>query len=451
MGVGLVFGALCLFGAVLPHDDDSDSQLYTVVARNMAADGTWFDLRYTANVHPQYREHLPFGLWPAAAVIRWFGVGAVRWTSALWGLLTVALVARLGWTLTRSLTVSVAGVVFLATTEQFVRVVARHRLDGPLVFLSVLALLPLLEHERPTTRGWLTSALAVLGATLVKGPFGLVLLAAASISRAIVDRRWAWLWFGATAGLVGSTAFVAFLLHAKATGSDWWTGYAEHQLLASAIGSRTDGDPHRLTPLLSLANRFWPWLPLLAIAAFRAVKHPSREQRLSWLTALLTIGVLLLPTRRLWHHVLPLFPILALLLALGIGPIVERWSLRARQMVVVIAALVTPLLMAALPPRRSVSCTAFKEQLTQARGRVVVAASSTSSHWKEISTLALETDLEPWLVSSEAELMGVTADWALVATDFQGTFPGWVEVDVADRWRLLRKPLALDPSGPSSL
>jgi hypothetical protein len=57
--------------------DDIDAQLCRVVARNLAKDHAWFDLRYLPSLHPVFREHLPFGFWPAAAALRVFGEWAV--------------------------------------------------------------------------------------------------------------------------------------------------------------------------------------------------------------------------------------------------------------------------------------------------------------------------------------------------------------------------------------
>lgn len=45
------------------HTDLGDSQLYQVVSRHMAEDGTWLAPRYLPDVHPRFFEHLPFGLW----------------------------------------------------------------------------------------------------------------------------------------------------------------------------------------------------------------------------------------------------------------------------------------------------------------------------------------------------------------------------------------------------
>jgi phospholipid/cholesterol/gamma-HCH transport system substrate-binding protein len=85
------------------HVDDFDAQIYTVVARNMARDGSWFDLRCLPSLRPVYREHLPFGLWPAAAAIR----ANAEWAIVpLYGLMTLGAIAvavlLVGWLLFES-------------------------------------------------------------------------------------------------------------------------------------------------------------------------------------------------------------------------------------------------------------------------------------------------------------------------------------------------------------
>src|SRR5687767_8530330 len=125
------------------HVDDSDAQLYQVVARHMVEDGTWTELRYLPTVYPRFREHLPFGLWPYAAAIRILGEGALAPLGGLWTLATVALV---GWLGTRLLgaRAGLAAMLVLATTESFFAYGGRSKLDPPLVLLATLGATPLL-------------------------------------------------------------------------------------------------------------------------------------------------------------------------------------------------------------------------------------------------------------------------------------------------------------------
>jgi len=63
-----------LMGATwFQHTDVGDAQVYQVIARNMLRDDRWIELRYLPAVHEHFYDHLPFGLWPLAATMRWIG------------------------------------------------------------------------------------------------------------------------------------------------------------------------------------------------------------------------------------------------------------------------------------------------------------------------------------------------------------------------------------------
>jgi 4-amino-4-deoxy-L-arabinose transferase-like glycosyltransferase len=428
----LAVALVLLATAALRHQDDTDSDLYTVVARNMVTDGTWFDLRYTENVHPHFREHLPFGFWPSAFVVRTVGEWALPWLGVWWAALTVALVTQLGSRLGGATAGACAGLI-LATTEQFVVTSAGARLDGPLVFWSLASAAPLLLTHTPTWKTWGLSGLCAALAALIKGPFGLVLLVAVCCAQACSSREVRWLKCGALTTTLAALPVIAFLLLERARGNDWWSGYVQAQLLASATGSRTDGNPSPLFPLLSIAARFWPWLP---VAMWGAVKARPRVL-VVWL--LITVLALCLPSRKLWHHVLIAFPALSLTAGLALAPWVERFrnaSLPAAAAIVVAAVGVV-----ALEPRgRAVSCSAFQATLRElpTGSRVLVGTSTGEAHWREVAVLATEFKLRPWLIDRpelasmfDGQLALVPSGWVLG--------PEWSVIQAAKEWALLRR------------
>ncbi len=438
----IVFAAVVLAVACLRHNDDSDAGLYTVVARNMVRDGTWFDLAYTPNVHAHYREHLPFGLWPSAVTIKLVGERGLPWLSALWSLLTVALVADLGRRLGQANTGALAGLV-LGTTEQFILNGAGHHLDPPLVFFALLAAAPVLVASKRSVAAWVLVTVAATLAVLIKGPFGLVPLVGAAVARAVLERDLRWLPWGAAATLVALVPTAGFLLHEHGLGSDWWSGYVEAQLLASAVGTRNDGSTSLLFPLASIGTRFWPWLPFVALGLWQARRPDEhRSARLVALWLVLCLVALMLPSRKLWHHVLIVFPGLALLVALGLTPLIQRpgRALLAGGMVIALAVLA----FVAFGPRgRAASCTDFAADLEAlpANSVVLVGASPTAAHWREIAVIAAELRLTPWLIdglAASTEGLPATAQLALVPE----TWPipsAWKEVRTARGWRLLTR------------
>lgn len=441
----LLLTAAALAGQVHAHVDDTDAQLYTVVVRNMVRDGTWLDLSYLPNVHPKFREHLPFGFWPSAATVRVLGEGALPWLSALWTLVTVALVLELGRRLDGEVLGLLAGLI-LGTTEQFLFFGARHRLDPPLVFFALLAAAPLLVGKRGL--GTLVLA-AVAGAfaCAIKGPFGAVPLVAAACARAVVDRDFRWLLWGALGTLLALLPVTLFLLVDRSRGGDWWSGYVEAQLFASATGARADGASGWWTPLAAVGSRFWPWLPLLIPGLWAAKANRNARLLAVWLAAGLII--LLLPQRKWWHHVLVLFPALSLLAAVGVVDPVRRWwatpSTRARVRAALLAVAIGSLLVSwvALWPRgRAVACTDFQGAFAaQPKGTVVLVSSQA---WREIATLASEHRLVPWMVDAlplaPGEGLEGSAHLALIADGVMPANAGpWRELGRARGWRLLQR------------
>lgn len=472
--VALISVALVLV-AVVRHNDDSDAQLYSVVARNMVRDDTWTQLSYAPNVHAVFREHLPFGFWPGALAIH---LGGERALTLVAPLFTLSTLLTLAW-LARRLGISAPlAVLALISTTAFLFTSAAFRLDAPLVFFSLLAAVPALTLDRPSWRGAIFTVLAATAATLIKGPFGLVPLVAAGLART----RLRWLWFTLATSLAGSAALIFFLLHARTVGSDWWTGFAEQQLLASALGTRSDGTQPVWYPLRALGEHCWPWLPLTLVGMWSA-RHggtlvdpqPGAQQRggestsggavrrlSAWLASgalalgrrvgestsagvarRLTVWLVLmccalaLPSRKLWHHTLIVFPACALLAAHAL----ERLRTRLTSPRVLVVLGVSALCFVALVPRgRAVSCTAFSAPLARVLPDepIFVARDPRGGHWREVSTLAFEHRLAPWLIDTPAELEDPRSALALVPEDFpvEGE---WTELSRARGWRLLER------------
>src|SRR2546428_12055859 len=180
------------------HVDDFDAQMYTVVARNMARDHSWFDLRCLPSLHPVFREHLPFGFWPAAAAIR---AGLERAIDPLYALMTLGAIAVSGM-IARRLAgdwAGVAAVLLLGTCESIWQYGGRLLLDPPLLLLATAAAGAALAGR------WGVAGVFGAVATLIKGPFGLLPLLCVAIVR-WRERRAALAVLGAMVPLAGFLA-----------------------------------------------------------------------------------------------------------------------------------------------------------------------------------------------------------------------------------------------------
>ena len=454
----LALGAALLCAPWRGHLDDTDSQLYQVVARNLAEDRAWLTPRYLPGVYPQYREHLPFGLWPATAAVRLLGEGALLPLNLCFSLGTLLLVLWLGGRLLGPGGGAAAGLI-LALCETFFLYGARPRLDPLLVLLSTAASVPLLLPA-PRLRAYaLAAALGALAA-LVKGPFGLVPLAAAGGAQALLwraPRRLVWI---ALAMLAAALPVTAFLLEDRALGQgSWWRGYLHDQLLASAVGARRDGELGFFYPLVSVAGRFWPGLPLLLWAALGAVRRAfsssppaataaasttAEATRLLALHCALMLFALCLPTRKFWNHELVAYPALALLAGAGAAPLLQPVLARPRQARACViglasaAALAWALSLAGAgrkllqPP--CVASAELAPQLSRFPSGTELLLVSPEPDWRLIAALAAERRLFAWPVTSLTEHAGKVA---LVREEIHDSRTGWLELGAARGWSLL--------------
>jgi len=433
----LALGAALLVAPWFGHFDDTDAQLYQVVARKMAERGGWLDPAYLDHLYPHFREHLPFGFWPFAAADLLGGQPLARAVAAAFSLATLALVAFLARRMLGAWPAIVATLV-LALTETFFRYGGATRLDPLLVLLANVAAAPILLGPAGAA-SWLLAGLAAAGAVLVKGPFGILPLVAACCARAVFDRSPKTLLAGAltaTLALVPAVAVVALA-------PGWWETYGRNQLLASAVGARTDGATQPWFPLVALAGRFWPGLPVLVAGVAVAVRTRSREARMLCLFAAVQIALLCLPSRKVWNHLLIAWPALALVSGCAVLPLTAWLSRHARVAAATCAALALAALLCAPAIGRLVDgapCVGAREfagVLDELHPGDPVLVVSSPTSWRMLASLAAERRLEPDPRDALAPAVS-TAPRLALATDPVAPAAGWREIGRARGWVLLR-------------
>jgi 4-amino-4-deoxy-L-arabinose transferase-like glycosyltransferase len=458
--LALVLAAAVLAAPWTGHVDDTDAQLYQVVARHMAEDGSWLDLRYLPGIHPHFREHLPFGLWPWAAVVRVAGEEPLPYLAGAFTFATLLLVAWVGRRL-GGWTMATGAVLVLGTTESFIIYGGRARLDPLLLLFVTGSVAPLLGWP-PSARRWLLGALLAALATLVKGPFGLIPFLAAAVARAFELRSVKWLALGAGLTLLAGAPVLTFLLADRTWGTGtWWHGYVVDQLLASATGGRGDGLEPPWFPFATVATRFWPGLPLVALGLFRAAGLPRgvdpaeaptpRVARRLALYCLLVLAGLALPERKVWHHALVAYTGLGLLAGAGAAPLLRSWlrsGARRRAALAVLSVLAAATVGFDLLGggravwRRCVPADEFRPEFDRLAPGEPVLLVSEPPHWRIAAALAAERRLEPWMERRLAAGADHGARLALVEAHLMppAPLPGpWREVGAARGWVLLRR------------
>jgi hypothetical protein len=329
----------------------------------MARDHAWFALRYLPAVHPVFREHLPFGFWPAAAAIRVLGEWAVPIVYSLFTLGAVAAAGRNG---------GVFAMLLLGTCASIWQYGGRLLLDPPLLCFATWAVAFALEER------WIGAAVCGAIATLVKGPFGFLPLACVVAARR--GRGWP--------ALLGAAAPLAIFLALDPAGG-WRTAYLQGQLLASATGARGDGVTAWWFPLAVIARRFWPGLPFAL--------YGLRKRDPLAIACVLLVALLCVPARKWGNHAYVAFPLLAALGGTAVRDVRVRWLAPA----VAVGALVFCLggFGARLLKPPCAFSTALREPLAAVHGDVYVV----SKLWDPWAQLAAERDLVPWPVEALPE------------------------------------------------
>jgi 4-amino-4-deoxy-L-arabinose transferase-like glycosyltransferase len=450
------------------HVDDGDAQVYQVVARHMAEDHAWLDLRYLPSVFPKFREHLPFGFWPSAATIRVFGEGALVPLSVAWSLGTLLLTGWIGFQLAGA-EVGAFAMLILGTTASFFESGSRPRLDPPLLFFATAAAAPILVAARARRQpgegatplpssAWLLAGLLGAVAALIKGPFGVVPLAAAVLARARIDRASRTLFIGVGCVVLAALPAVLFLTANHLSGDDsWWVGYMHDQILASASGVRTDGVSAWWYPLRTLAGRFWPGIPILGVGLVVAARGARSQDthdaagpgaiRLFGFCSLFTIATLCVPTRKVWNHALVAYPFLSLFAAATWGPLLSRLcERRPRLVVAVLGATATAVWIGAVSglgaktlPEPCVVSREFATALAPLPPGTPVLVVAAQPDWRLIAELACERRLNPAPSPTWTAPPGPAPEWAIVSAESEAPPEGWSEVRRARGLRLLTR------------
>ncbi|HEX8819311.1 MAG TPA: hypothetical protein VF794_05260 [Archangium sp.] len=448
-----------------PHTDLGDSQLYQVVSRHMVEDDAWLSLRYLPDVHARFFEHLPFGLWPFALVIRLLGEPALRPLCAVFSLGTLLLTGSVARR-SAGTWAGVTAMLVLALPDGFFIRGGHPFLEPLLLLLSTGSAVPLLLGV-PRARGWLVCGLLAAAACAVKGPFGLLPFAGTAVARALVERSWKVLVTGTLVGIAAAVPTVLFLVF----NAEWWEGYVHHQVLASATGERTDGQLSWYIPFRTLVSRFWPGLPLLAAGVVLALGRPARalrallpegtphaaevrrSARVLLLASLFVLSALCIPGRKVWNHSLVAFPLLAMLVGVGLGPWLEtrlaspekarraRLGLAALALIAVVASVAGAGRL--LFPRPCPAAGPLSPQLADVSPGASVLVVSPRHEWTTVAAFAVERRWSPWRLTELGPTLAPggpsEARVAFVADGAPVSDPAWREVGRDGRWRLLRR------------
>jgi hypothetical protein len=242
---------------------------------------------------------------------------SARLPTAFFAVGTVAVLYLLGMAISSPALGLAAALIFLATREFVVSSVAVS-LDPPLVFFTLLAFL-LWKKGR-----WKWAAVASGAGFWIKTPVSLLVLPVALLWELRHKEKGAVSRFAVGLGIALGVGALYWSLIWLRTGSgdvfrDYWWG----QVGRTIVEGRMGGEPRPLQFPHHLLSSFWPWLPLVGLAGFQALRRRALAPALEVsLWALGVMAVVFAPMKStLNHYFLPAFPFLALMAAVPL----ESW------------------------------------------------------------------------------------------------------------------------------
>ncbi len=342
----------------LRHLMPTDEGRYAEIAREMFVSGDWVTIRYNGL---KYFEKPPLHLWMTALAYHAFGVN--EWSARLWvalsgaaGMLVTAMAARrwygprVGW----------LSVLVLLASPSWNFAAHFNALDMSVSALlaGVLAGVLMAQHPHATSaqrRRWMWFAWGAMGlAVLTKGLMGIVLPGLVLIVYTLLARDWA-LWRRLH---LASGALLMLLIVVP-----WFTlvslrnpDFAHFFFIHEHWERYTSNVHHRAGPVWyfvpQLLVGFLPWLGLVPRTVRVVRQEPAgggfRPKLLLAVWAIAIFAFFSASGSKLPGYIVPIFPALAVLLALALdGLEASAWK---RHVLVALGLLVLPLL-AWLPAR----------------------------------------------------------------------------------------------------
>lgn len=305
----------------LMHPDEGR---YAEIAREMAASGDWVTPRLSGI---KYFEKPPLQYWITAAAYRAFGVreAAARLWPALAGFLAIVAIAGTGYALGGAPLAALAGLA-LTGTLWHAGLAQIATLDSGLAFFLAVAFGAFLIAQRPESTGggrraWMWLAWAALaGATLSKGPVGVLLAGGSLVAYTAITRDYAlWRRLHLVSGIALYLALTAPWFVAVARANDEFLRFFfihEHVARFVTTEHRREGPWHYFVPL-ALAGSL-PWLGVLAWGARRAWRDGAPNalgfswQRFALVWAAVVFLFFSASGSKLPSYILPMFAPLAL-------------------------------------------------------------------------------------------------------------------------------------------
>lgn len=328
-----------------------DDAMFSLEAKGIALDGDWLTPKARGMAT---MEHPPLFVWAQAALLKSFGISdpVAKLPSALCAIGIVLLVYWLARRLLDdALAASVAMFVMLAT-PYFIKYAGRAMSDVPTTFVFLSAVSAwVLADEHPLW--YLAVGVFTAMALMVRGLVGFALPLMFGAQLLLLRRRPQWRYL-VPAMAIAITPLAAWYCYFLLRYRSIFTGLHEGWLQREVFGPLTPAW-RRYTGAFEycwmLAKSYWPWLPAMVAGVVVVVRERKRPLfvLLCWVGG---VFVLCAAARsRVLRYMLPAYPALAVLSALGIMRWIPRRVVeRAMAWIPPAAVVAAACLVALIPP-----------------------------------------------------------------------------------------------------
>lgn len=295
-----------------------DDARYALVAKHVALSGHWLEIESNGSAA---FEHPPLFSWMQAALFIPFGLSdpLAKLPSALCGLGVILLVAWLGRRLTGDAFTGVLAMFVMATSIYFIKYAARAMTDVPFTFFFLAAVCAwVLSEDDPR---WLLAAglFAACGQlTRALAGFSVPLFFAADLvwnRRRFPDR---YLIGAAIAAFLPPIAWYAQWIWRYGQDFFYWHGIYMNQEVTGALTPAWRRYTGAFEYLWMIAKSYWPWLPAMIAGLVLAIRKRDPKSRLliAWIAVVYLLCAI--TKSRVLRYMLPAYPALAILSAIGL-------------------------------------------------------------------------------------------------------------------------------------
>jgi 4-amino-4-deoxy-L-arabinose transferase-like glycosyltransferase len=371
-----------------------DEAIYAQVSKEIVQSGNWLTLHWE---YQPWFEKPPLFMWITPFFYRLFGVSEfwARVPSALSGIALLGVTYLIG-KYAYGKRVGFLATLILLTCYHFLSFSRFGTMDVMLTLFTYLALYAYLRLNTENQKWWYLVWSSCALALMVKGAGGLIAPAAIVLALAF-DKR-----FGAA---IRSKHFWQSVLLALLIVAPWhilmyvWYGrafigeYFGYHVIARSTRTLEGHASGYFYYVGRLVDGFFPWCLLVPFAVISIVKRNLKDQSRSWILLLLRVLVFglytVIPTRRPWY-IVPLYPAVAILIAVFISNLYQHYQSRPVYRRIVIAACAVLIIVGGLYSFVSLYLNHKPEEPVAKLSRL---AQSTSSDDKD--SLALLSGVEP--------------------------------------------------------